>query len=1001
MGQSFISSLRFKPQAIVFSKKLLNKGKSLNTILLFLSLLFPFPGLAQTVHTVKGNVTDVRGEPLAGVSIKLKSTNVGTTTDGNGNFSINVTSENDILVFTSIGFNQKEVKTGSGDIINVQLISAVQSLDEIVVVGYGTQKRGVVTSAISTVKQEDFTQGVVRGPLQLLRGKVAGLALSAPGGDPTGGTQINIRGVSTLASSSDPLIVIDGIPGGSLNAIAPEDIESIDVLKDASAAAIYGTRGNGGVIIVTTKKGKSNAATVTYNGYINLDEVAKRADVLSADQIRNIRTITGIQTLNVNDYGYATDWQDEILRNPVNQVHHLSVNGGSSTSNYIASVTYRTLDGILLNSDRKALIGRLSINHSALNDRLRFNFNISNNSTNHKEIWYNAYLSSVIRNPTDRVYNDDGSFTDYPSTPLNPVAQLLTETANNKYNQLLTSGRVTIEPIKDWNISATGSLQRFDNAFDKANDFRNQSTTLNHLNGQVWIRGNQNIQRTLELVTDYSRTFNEHHVTMMSGYSFQDFSNQHHEMYAYDFPTDVFGPWNINAANSTKDGLSFLDSYKSTSKLAAFFGRVNYDYKNKYMIMASLRREGSSKFGENHKWGLFPAISAGWRITDEPFMAGANFLNDLKLRVGFGVTGTQPDDPYLSIPTLGYGSRMYYNGEWIQSVQPTRNPNPDLRWERKEELNAGVDFSMFSRKLNGSIDVYSSTTRDLLYTYNVPVPPNLFNTILANVGSIRNEGIELTINSVLRETKSFNLSVGGNFSYNNNKLLKFSNDQYQLDFLNVGGTGAPVQQYTHRVAEDEEIGNFYGWRSIGVNENGQWIIQKPDGTATTSTVEADKQILGNGLPKMYAGLSADINYKRFDFSATLRGAFGFQILNQHRMMYETFGRIGESNQLTSVLNKPYNGDNYLTAAPQYVSYYIEDGDYIKIDNVTLGYTLPVINGNILKRLRLYISGLNLYTFTGYKGLDPEVSIKGLNPGTDFMNKYPSVKTFTFGVNASF
>lgn len=973
-------------------------GKRL-LLLLFL-LNFAGSGFSQSGFEVAGKVTNSGNEPLAGVSIRVKSTNAGTSSGADGTFSIRVKDESELLVFSAVGYLLQEIRVGNLRNINLQLEQDPKSLDAVVVVGYGTQKKGLVTSAITSVKEKDMVQGVVREPLQLLRGKVAGLALSAPGGDPTAGTQINIRGVSTLASSSDPLIVVDGIPGGSLNAIAPEDIESIDVLKDASAAAIYGTRGNGGVIIVTTKKNRRGAASVHYNGSVSVDQIMRKMKVLNADQVRNIRDITGIPSLAVNDFGYETDWQDEILRSPINHVHNLSVNGGTANSNYVASVTYRTLNGIMLNSDREALIARLAVNHSTLDNRLRFNFNISNNTTNQRQIWYNAYQSSLVRNPTDRVKRDDGSYTDYPAAPLNPVAQLLTETAKNRYNQLLTSGKITIEPMRNWNISLLGSLQRYDNTFAKSNDFMNQSTTLNHLNGQAWINGSLNTQNTVELVTDYKHTVGDHNMSVMGGYTYQGFSDQFHEVYVFDFPTDVFGPWNLASANSTKDGQSFIGSQMVTSKLAAFFARVNYDFRGKYMLMASLRREGSSRFGDNHKWGWFPAVSAGWRISDEAFLKGVTFINDLKLRVGFGSTGTQPGDPYLSIPTLGYGNRMYYNGEWIQSVQPTRNPNPNLRWEKKEEFNAGLDFSLFKGILTGSVDVYRSTTRDLLYTYNVPVPPNLFNTMLANVGSMRNQGVELTLNANLKKTDKFSLNIGGNFSYNQNKLLKFSNDQYKLDFLNMGGTGAPIQQYTHRVAEGQPIGNFFAWKSIGVDANGRWIIEKPDKSTTSSTVEADKQVLGNGLPKMYAGFYANMNYMQFDFSVSLRGAFKYDILNQHRMMYETFGRIGEANQLASILNKPYGGDNYLTGAPQYVSYYIEKGDYLKIDNISIGYTVPV-DGKVFKRARVFAAALNLHTFTSYQGIDPEVSIKGLSPGIDYMEKYPSTRSFTLGVQASF
>ena len=517
------------------------------------------------------------------------------------------------------------------------------------------------------------------------------------------------------------------------------------------------------------------------------------------------------------------------------------------------------------------------------------------------------------------------------------------------------------------------------------------------MNGQAWRNTSSNTTKTLELFSQFSKRFGKHDVTAVAGYSFFQYDNGRLNTYNYDFPSDWFEYNNIGLGLALKDGNATMSSYRSMSRLVSFFGRVNYSYADKYIAALSLRGDGSSKFGPNHHWGLFWSASAAWRISQEEWMKGASWLDELKLKVSYGVTGVEPSDPYLSQQTYIYGSPAYIDGKWIYTISPERVSNPDLKWEEKHELNIGLDFGVLGGRLSGALDLYNRKTKDLLYSYSVPVPPNLASTIYANVGTISNYGIELQLSGVPVKTKDFALTVSGNVSFNENKLISLSNEYYTRDFMEVGSTGSPVQKTTHIVKEGGRIGDFYGWKSTGIKKNGVWIC---DGGAYGS--EAARQVIGNGIPKMFAGLSIAAAYKRFDLSVNLRGAFMYQVLNQYRMLWETFQRGQQYNYPKTILEKPYGGETYLVnTAPSYVSYFVENGDFVKLDNVTLGYNFKFKQQTIIKSLRVYASGLNLFTFTGYKGIDPEVDFTGLNPGIEYTSRYPVTRTVSLGVKVGF
>lgn len=947
------------------------------------------------------------GRALPGVTVLQKGTSKGTVTDLNGNFSITVP-EGATLVFSFVGLSTQEVPIGTSNVIDVILEPDYARLDEIVVIGYGTQKKADVTSSITTVKSDDFVKGAVKDAAQLIQGKVAGLSVTTPSGNPVSEAQIMLRGITSIYTDATPLILIDGVPG-NLNTVAPENIESIDVLKDGSAAAIYGTRGTNGVILITTEKMQGiMPATIEYSAYTSTQTIAKKAEFLMADDYRRLIA----QGEPLTDYGATTDWFDEITRTPVSHMHHLVLKGGNGKTNYIGSVNYKYSQGIFKNSDVNRINSRLDVNHSMFDGILSANINILGGS---EKYWaggdgysFNTtiYRQALIRNPTDAIKDANGDWVEHPGVFQyeNPVAWLKETDGENRNQNFRLSGSLTLNPISGLKTKLLLSTHYW-------NQTRGYSETKNHisnvrdgLNGYASRGSSSSIDNLLELTAEYNKAIDRHRFTLLGGYSYQDYVGENFWINNRDFPTDAFSYNNMDQGNGLLDGLAGMDSYKSSSKLIGFFGRVNYSYADRYLLMASVRREGSSKFGENNQWGTFPAVSVGWRISNEPFLQSLAFVDELKLRAGYGVTGTEPNDPYMSLTRLTYGNRILVDGEWIREIRPSSNPNPDLRWERKAETNIGLDFALFESRVSGTIDVYKRNTKDMLWNYQVPTPPYLYNSIIANVGEIENKGVEVLLQLVPVRTPNFDWISSFNYSTNSNKLVSLTNDKFQTtnDFFDTGYTGDPIQQSTHRVKIGGPIGDFYGYKSIDIDDSGIWIIEDVDGNPVTSNLKTtdDKKILGNGLPKHYASWNNTFRYKNFDLNITMRGAFGFQILNFQRMFYENPTINIRYNVLESAYDNVY-GKNKLEDTQEYVSYYIEDGDYWKIDNIILGYTFNVDNVNFIDKARVYVSGLNMFTITGYKGVDPEVNRMGLSPGNDERDKYPTTRTYSFGINLTF
>ena len=979
-------------------------------LFLLLTLLsFSLTALAQ--QKVTGKVKDSSGEPVIGASVVVKGNNtMGTITDFDGNFMLDVPAKS-VLVISYIGYVTQEVPTAGKNSLEIVLKEDTKTLDEVVVIGYGTQRKGDVTSSVASVKADNFVKGAVKDVGQLIQGKVAGLAITNPNGDPTGSTQIRLRGTNTIGGANTaPLVLIDGIPG-ELGTVAPEDVESVDVLKDGSAAAIYGTRGTNGVILITTKQAKGvDINQVEYNGYVSTSLIAKKLDMLNADEFRTLYPD--------QDHGADTDWIDEISRTPVSHVHNLSLMGGNSKTNYIANLNYASRQGIMKKSDFESFQGCIEVTHRMFDDKLKLKFGLfgkknqmeSTTSGGSFRGW--VYGQATRRNPTDPVRNEDGTWNENVSKfeYENPLALLYEAEGNVKKTQLRYNGNIVYNPIKDLTLSAVFSYIR-----DNMN--RGYGETLNHISalrdglaGWSSVGAYTKMEKLMELTAQYNKEIGAHKFSVLGGYSYNETDFEELWIDNYGFQDDYFGGWhNIGIGSALKDGKANIGSKKTPTNLIGFFGRATYSFKNRYLLMGALRYEGASQlWGTDNAWGLFPSISVGWRITEEAFMKNQKIFDDLKLRVGYGVTGSQPKDPFLGVAMLKYGSYAFVNGNWVQTIVPASNPNPDLKWEEKKETNIGLDFVSWGGRLSGSIDYYNRDVDGLIYEYGVPTPPNLYNKTMANGGTMRNRGVEVLVTVVPVQNKDFEWSTTGTFSLNSNKLISLSGSIFKsdYDYFNTGTVEYSGQVAdSHRVQVGESIGNFYGFKVVDVDSEGRWIYEDRNGELVNykdfTHAPEDKHVIGNGLPKWYAGWNNTLRYKNFDLNVTMRGAFGFQIINGGRMNYENVKNSRFENRLKSV-NDLVFGKHTLSpeVEPEFNSYYVEDGDYWKIDNITLGYSFGQV-GKYIKSLRIYGSVLNALTITGYKGIDPEVSTDGLTPGYDTRDRYPSVRSFTFGVNVKF
>jgi len=978
---------------------------------------------------VTGTIVDKSGEPIIGANIVEKGTTNGTISDLEGRFTLNVQNPTSVLVVSYIGYKTTETSAKERN-TRITLTEDSELVDEVVVIGYGTQRKGDVTSAVASVKAEDFTIGKIGDAAELVKGKIAGLSVTNSSGDPTETSSIMLRGISTIQGSVTPLILVDGVEG-SLTTVAPENIASIDVLKDASAAAIYGTRGANGVILITTKTGKRESrASVSYSGYVSLSDWFDTSDFMDTNDIIYGRTSFSYE-------GYDTDWLKAVTRKAgYKQNHSLTIEGGSKNSTYSGNVTYSDEQGIMRKSDNRNLKMQLDFTQYTLNDMLKINLNVlygRQTYTNNNNAY--VYRQAIIRNPSSPIYNEDGSYNEnfnklYYYNPVEIQNEMIGDT---RIHITRVTGNVTFEPLKGWQTNLMLSMKENLTEGETYYTSKYYSQSIADCNGWASKSSSNTRSDNVELTTKYDFTIDKHKVTALAGYSYLYNVNDGFSAGNGNFPSESYLYNNLAQGSylTDDDQTASMSSSKDDNTLVGFFGRVNYGYDNRFNAMISIRHEGSSKFGDNHKWGTFPSTSLGWTMSNEKFMKKFRWLDYLKLRVGYGMTGVIPSSSYLSLTMYDYdtyGKHLDSSGSWTPSLAVSQNPNPDLKWEKTKEWNFGMDWEALDGRLRGSVDYYIKKTVDLLYDYSVPVPPNLYNYTTANVGSMRNTGIEVMVNAIPVKTRNFEWNTTLTLSHNKNKLLSLSNDLYETDnFMEVGGLGEPISVTTHCMEVGHSLGDFWGLKSVGVSENGVVLVEVSDGNGgwnvkefdTSYNEEANRQRLGNGLPKLYMGWNHTFRYKGFDLSLQFTGQFGYQILNAQRCFYENnsiaYNRLKSAANYHSAINADGTAVIDETTGKQLMvqlsssmsqgfwSDNIEDGDFIKLSNATLGYTFPIKSSlkRYINNARIYVSGSNLFCITGYSGIDPEVDNYFLYPGIDYQDKYPTTRSITFGVNLNF
>lgn len=991
------------------------------SVLLVVFLLSSTLAFAQ--NKVTGTVTDKTGEPLPGVNVLEQGTTNGGITDLDGKFSITV-ERGKTLVFTFIGFVKQEVKV-TQNVLNVVMAEDAQTLDEVVVVGYGSMTRKDVTSSITTVKADDLNVGVYTSPAQLLQGKVPGLTI-ANTSDPNGTASISLRGTSSLreGAAMEPYYVIDGVPGVSLSLVAPEDIESIDVLRDASATAIYGSKAANGVIIVTTKKGgKDGRTNVSYSGYVAVDNTLKTLDMMSASELLSYANANNVDLSPYYDVNNPADtnWQDEVLRSGFSHNHNVSINGGNEKTTYSASINYIEREGVVKGTSMDRLTARSFLQTKTLKDRLDLSFSvnasISNKQTASTEDQGRSVLDAMYYyNPLVPVKNSDGSW--YANTSIsqsyNPLSMVHEDQYKTKEKMLQGIAKATLHIIDglDWNLNLSYQNEQY--TYNNYNTTQSQLPNIASRHGQASRSTKENVKKQMETYINYNHVFAEKHkLGLMAGYSWeQSDDNDGFGLTAYNFYDDYLKYYNLGMANNMDiDGI--ISHQLSTLRMISFYGRVNYSFNSKYLFQATIRRDGSSAFGKNNRWGTFPSVSLAWRITEEDFMKNQKVFDDLKLRIGYGVSGNSLGfDAYTAQQTYGASGWFTYvdpvsgSSSSYRTLAATKNANPDLKWERTGMFNVGIDFAFFKNRLSGTIEYYDKRTKDLIYDYSVSTNRYPYGTMTANVGEISNKGIELSINATPVMTKNFSWNTTLNISHNKNNVESLSNDKYSVNYRDYGNAdlGGYSTTTTQRLMPGSPVGQFYIWEWAGYNDEGGSVFNDYDDNGnligtTDAPNDGDRRKAGSAQPKVTFGWNNTFNYKNWSLTAFFQGIAGNKIFNAKRAFYNNVTLLNTGKNILSEVATMQKASDTRAQAPS--DRYLENGAYFRMASLSLGYDFGNL-GDWVKSLRVYATCNNVFTLTGYKGVDPEINLGGLQPGIDWRNStYPRTRTFMFGVNINF
>ncbi len=980
-----------------------------------MALLGMTAALAQV--KVSGTVSDELG-PLAGAGVVEKGTTNGVVTDLNGAYTL-VVKPGATLSVSFIGYLTQEINVGNGGTFNVTLAEDTNLLEETVVIGYGTTTRKDITSSITTVKADDLNIGVYTDPASLLQGKVAGLVVTQTG-DPNGTPSITLRGASTLRTGAamQPYYVIDGIPGVDLSLVAADDIESIDVLRDASATAIYGSKAANGVIIVTTKKGREGRVNVSYNGYVAFDKISKNLDMMSASELRDYAASNGF-TL-VNDEGADTNWADEVQRTGISHNHNVSISGANAKSRYSASINYIDRQGVIKGSDMERLNARSFVQATVLKDRLTLSLSANAAQGKFHSVWAqkdgaSIYDAMYYYAPTSPVKNADGEWYQYGiSQNYNPVSLLNEDTCEGIFKriQLIGKAALTITDGLVWNTNfSIASHQRTYSDYHSTKSYAYPAD-----NGHAYRNTYFGDRKSIETYLNYDKNFGtDHKLGLMAGYSWEESNDgDGFGITVYDFYNDDL-KWNQLSYASKIDGMSAVESGTlSTLRMISFYGRANYSYKGKYSVQATLRRDGSSAFGANHRWATFPSVSAAWNISEEPWMKDKGF-DMLKLRAGYGVSGNSLGfDAFTAKATYGVSGWFDYTDPATgvtsqkRTLAATRNANPDLKWESTSMFNIGVDFSTLKGRLGGSLEFYTKNTKDLIWDYAVSTNIYPYGWMTANVGEMANTGVELSINAVPVQKGDWKWDTTLNLAHNSNKVKSVSNGTYSVDYIdeanpNIGGFATTNVQ---RIIENEPLGTYYMWEWAGYDAAGKSIFYEHDattgkrtGTTTTAPQDKDRTKVGCAQPWLSLGWNNNVSWKKWALTAFFQGNFGGKVFNAPRAQYSAIANAPEKNVLAEVSKTQRWSDSAMAQAPS--DRYLENGSYLRLANLTLAYNFGKVK-DYLQNVTVYGTINNAFVLTGYKGLDPEVDLGGITPGIDWREyRYPHTRTVMLGVKLGF
>jgi iron complex outermembrane receptor protein len=960
-------------------------------------------------EAVTGSITDSEtAEPLQGVTVQIGDHTTLTTEDGR--YTLPIPAGTHTLSISHVGYGSREisgieVSSSSRAVLNLALQKNGVNLNEVVVVGYGRQSRRLLTSSISTIQSGEFNQGNFNNPAQLLQGKVAGLSITRSG-DPNGSPAITLRGPSTLrtGAAQEPFYVIDGVAGADPRLVSPDDIATIDVLKDASATAIYGTRASNGVIMITTKKSKTAQTQVNYSSYIAVEKVARKIKMMDAGQLKDYLARNNLALDPSDNQGANTDWQKAVSQTAVSDNHHLSLSGGAGKTTYNAAAGYFDSRGILKGTAMNRLIGRVNVEQRALDNHLKLGLSVGTSYSNSDLLPdQNIILYNMLRYlPTVPVKQADGSYTENLQRVqyYNPVSLQANawQKLKNRITVLNGTAQVILPVGFKYDVSVTSQNEQDNSGTYYTSNYKLKTG----LNGQAYRSSYESTKKMLETFLTFDRKAGNHDIDILAGYSWQeDVVGDGFQASNQNFPTDDLGFTNIGLGSPTGNYRTDWgpDNYQKL-RLISFYTRAKYSFSNKYLLQASLRRDASSAFGVNNRWATFPSASFAWRIIDEPFLKKQSLFNDLKWRISYGITGNSLGfDPLISKIRYGSNGSFYYNNSFINAIGPAQNDNPNLKWEKTAMFNTGIDFSLFKGRLTGSLEYYDKKTTDLIWYYPVSTTQYFVGIYYANVGSISNKGFELTLEAIPIHAGNFRWVSSLNLSHNNNRLVSLSNDVFKLDSIfeaspgGQGQTGSNVQI----LKSGYPVGQFFTFKYAGKNAAGVTQFYDKSGKLTTAPQNfTDYYYVGNAQPKLQVGWGNTLTYKRFDLNIFIRSSIGAKVMNA----------------TLADLNRPVESTNYNLpvfsaqesskdiSAYIYSDRYVEDASYVRLDNLTLGYSFPSLFKG-MRSMRMYLSANNLAVLTGYRGIDPEVSLGGLTPGVDNKDYYPRTRAFLFGLNVDF